>query len=232
MYPELCVQSLVTSKWWVKHEANSLCRGALIQAFVPHVDQTPYGFELVGRNSADKHDTAIVKVGPIKVDQPLKPTSLPVAAMPLNGGEIWGAYRAKKRPCLVLSCDHPIVNSELTKGMAHHSTAQTCVVAPYYGVTKNHTRSGYRKEFVERVQQCEYPQFFWDHLPFVDGEESILRLDQMQPIGTHHHAYKLSTHKLSDEALSLIDDMLSWLVWGGVAPDSQILAYRELIEAL
>jgi hypothetical protein len=96
------------------------------------------------------------------------------------------------------------------------------LVAPYYGAGRNNHRAGYRPEFVERVRHCEYPQFVWDHLPFAGGEESILRLDHLQPIGARYAAYKLSGFRLKDTAVEVIDELLSWLVWGGVTPDSLV----------
>lgn len=106
------------------------------------------------------------------------------------------------------------------------------LVAPYYGAGRHGYRAGYRPEFVERVRHCEYPQFVWDHLPFPGGEESILRLDHLQPVGTHYAAYKLSGFKLSEAAMEVIDEILSWLVWGGVPADSLVAMYRQEIEDL
>jgi hypothetical protein len=87
MFPEDCIQSIVGSdKWWVRNEEQRICRGALIFAFAPHVDQVPYTFEPVGRADAGRHDDAILRVSPLKVNPSLKPTDLPVAAMTLHTG--------------------------------------------------------------------------------------------------------------------------------------------------
>jgi hypothetical protein len=231
MFPDDCIQSVVGSgRWWDEYRDNALCRGALIFAFVPHFDQLPYTFEPVGRADATSHTSAIVKVSPLKIDQALKRSTLPVAAMPLHEGEVWAAYRAKRRPCVVLGCNHPTVESGLTRGMPKNSTAPTIIVAPYYGAKKGN-RAGYRPEFVERVRHCEYPQFVWDFLPFTEGEESILRLDQLQPIGAHYGSYKLSGFKLSNTALEVMDELLTWLIRGGVPKDSLVAMYRQEIEA-
>ena len=106
------------------------------------------------------------------------------------------------------------------------------LVAPYYGAARNNHRAGYRPAFVERVRHCEYPQLVWDYLPFAGGEESILRLGHLQPIGAHYTAYKLSGFGLCDTAIEVIDELLSWLVWGGVTPDSLVAMYRQEIEEL
>lgn len=233
MFPEDCLQSIIKpSEWWVKNEDNTLCRGALAFAFAPHVDQMPYQFEPVGRTDPLSHGTANLKVSPLKIDQPLKRVSLPVAAMTQNPGEVWAAYRAKRRPCLVIGSSNPTVDKNLTKGKPNHATAPTILMAPYYGADENGQRAGYSEPFRERVRHCEYPQFVWDCLPIPTGPtESILRLDHIQPIGTNYNSYKLSSYKLSEEALDIIDEQINWLLYSGVPEDSLIAMYREEIES-
>lgn len=230
-FPEDCLQSLIQpSEWWVKQTDNELQRGSLIFAFSPHIDQIPYTFKPIGRTVATEHGEAKVRVEPLKVDAPLQQTDLPVAAMTLNQNEVFAAYRAKKRPCLVLSAKSIEVKKELIRGKPKHSTTPTFLAAPFYGVVNNN-RAGYSKEFIERVRHCEYPQFHWDFLPFPGGEESILRLDQLQPFGTHYNSYKKTGYMLSKDAIDLIDDMFRWVIWGGVKKDSIILDYRNLVES-
>ena len=232
MYPEDCVQSIIQpDPWWISNTDKVLCRGALILAFIPHVDQVPYTFEPVARTEATQHDGAIIRVTPLRINQPLKKTELPVAAMPLHSGEVWAAYRAKKRPCLIIGATFPRVAQSLTRGMAGHSTAPTVLAAPYYGAAQDGRRSGYKPDFVERIRHCEYPQFLWDKLPIAGPEESILRFDHLQPVGTHHNSYELSQYKLSDDALGIVDDLFQWMVWGGVPENNLIIDYREQIES-
>jgi hypothetical protein len=231
MFPDDSLQSIIQpDPWWIKNESGKICRGAIISAFIPHVDQIPYTFEPVGRSVATEHESAEILVAPLKVDQPLKQTKLPVAAMTLHDKEVWAAYRAKKRPCLVFGTEKSMVDKALTRGKPNHSTAPTFLVAPYYGVDQNGKRAGYSEAFTERVRHCEYPQFHWDKLPNGGADESILRLDHLQPIGAHHDAYKVSDYMLSESAMDMVDDLLRWLVWGGVPEGSPILEYRSIIE--
>lgn len=234
MFPEDCIQSVVGGgEWWVKNETGTLCRGALIFAFVPHVDQIPFTFEPVGRNEADRHGDAKVKVAPLKVDQPLKKIDLPVAAMTLHHAEVWAAYRAKKRPCIVVGMPGKEVDRALVRGTPKGATAPTMLVAPSYGVQKNTNRAGFPPGFVERVRHLEYPQFFWDQLPESDKTpESIIRLDHLQPVGIHHHSLKITAWKLSSNGLTVIDEMLAILMEGGVEADSLVNMYREIIKEL
>lgn len=232
-FPEDCVQSAIcTGDWWLPHTDGQLCRGALLTCFAPHTDQVPYTFEPIGRTVATEHQLADVKVAPLKVDQPLKQLNLPVAAMPLHHGEVWAAYRAKRRPVLVLSEQCPTVDKSLTRGMPNHSTAQMMLVAPYFGVDQNGQRAGFSQAFVDRVRHCEFPQFMWDMLPMASGPaESLLRLDQLQPMGCHHNAYKFCGYRLSDEALAVVDEMLGWLLKGGIAEDHDLLAFKDIFGA-
>lgn len=232
MFPDDSLQSIIyPSDWWIKNENKKLCRGALIFSFAPYVDQIPYMFEPLGRNVATEHNSATVRVSPLRIDQPLNQVNLPVAAMTLHEKEVWAAYRAKKRPSLVFSSDSIQVDKSLTRGKPNHATAPTFLAAPYYGVDQNGKRAGYSPEFVERVRHCEYSQFHWDKLPISGADESILRLDHLQPFGAHHESYKVSDYMLSTDAMDLLDDLLRWLIWGGVAKGSMILEYRQLIDS-
>lgn len=231
MYPEDSVQSIIEpDPWWVNNAQGKICRGSIIFAFIPHVDQVPYTFEPIGRNDPREHETAEVKVEPLKVSQPLRQTDLPVAAMTLYHGEVWGAYKCKKRPCLVFGTEKSMVDKALTRGKPNHSTAPTFLVAPYYGADRTGQRAGYSEAFTELVRHCEYPQFHWDMLPIGGPKESILRLDHLQPIGAHHEAYQVSEHMLSESAMDILDDMLRWLIWGGLPEDSLILTYKNILQ--
>lgn len=233
MFPDDSIQSIITpSPWWEKSDGKKLERGRLIHAFAPYVDQVPYTIKPVGRMRASRHDSARLDITPLRIKERPAKESLPVAAMTLHKSEVWVAYRAKKRPCLVFGNSSPPVSDSLRRGMPKRSTAPTVLVAPYYGVDRNGTRAGYNPELVERIRHAEYPQFFWDKLPISGPEESVLRLDHIYPVGTHYLSYELSNYKLSYNAMEIMDDLFHWLIWGGVPEDSLILDYRKEIEAI
>lgn len=230
-FPDDCLQTVIEpSPWWVKDSSSSATRGALVFAFLPHVDQVPYTVQATARSVATEHDRANIEVKPLSIKQPRSRAALPVAAMSLHEGEIWSAYRAKKRPCLVVSNISQSVDKQLTRGKPNWTTAPTVLCAPYYGATQG-KRAGFSVEFVSRIRHCEYPQFFWDVLPHERGEESIMRLDQLQPVGIHHNSYELSGFRLSDDAMEIMDDYVRWVLWGGVRPDGMVAGFRELIES-
>lgn len=153
--------------------------------------------------------------------------------MPMHAGEVQTVYRAKKRPCLVIGCGGVPVNTELVKRSPKRSTAKTTLVAPYYGVDRTGgRRAGYNPDFVERVRHGTYPQFFWDRLPISGSPEgSILRLDHLQPVGTHSLSYEFSGHTIGAEAMEVIDEILRWLIWGGVDKDGLFAQWREELMA-
>ena len=230
MYPIDSVQNIVTS-WWEESSGNELKKGSLIYAFVPHVDQVPITLTPKGRKEAEQHDKAIIYITPLRIKDHRPKENLPVAALSLDEGELWTAYRAKKRPCLVLGTEQPKVDDKLRRDMPRKLTSPTILVAPYYGADKDRKRAGYNPQLVERIRHAEYPQFLLDQLPIGGPKESILRFDHIQPIGLHYYAYEHSGDSLSDEAVELIlDDWLKWLFYGGLPPDSFLLDYqREII---
>jgi hypothetical protein len=203
----------------------------LVWAYVQFFSKVP--FELVSeRIEAANHQTAFLKMQPLyTAGRRAGSPPLPVAAMPrLAGADCFIANRAKKRPCLVLGAvERHESRDPLTKGMAKYATEEFFLVAPYYSVEQE-ARSGYNAPFVERIRHAQYSRFFWDVLPGDRGHESILRLDQMQPVGFHHQAYDPFGFHLNRDALCLMDEWLNWLLYGAVG--EEIHAFRELIQQL
>jgi hypothetical protein len=231
-FPTDSIQNIVDS-WWEACGKDELKRGALIRAFVPHVDQIPNTLVPVGRKEADEHSKAIIEIAPLRISASRSKATLPVAALSIPEDELWIAYRAKKRPCLVIGIKQPPVDNALRRDMPKILTSQTLIVAPYYGADQDGKRAGYNPELVKRFRHAEYPQFMLDYLPIPGPVESVLRLDHMQPVGLHYQAYEHSGFCLSDEAVELIlDDWLQWLFYGGLPQNSLILDYQKEIMAV
>lgn len=228
-YPEDTIQNLA-QKWWEKDVGKHIGRGALVWAYVQYFSQVP--LELVPeRSEPENHKTAILNAKPLYAGgRKSAAASLPVAGMPrLEGADCFIANRAKKRPCLVIGAvDQVPVEFSLTYGMTKAATHQFFLVAPYYS-TEQAARGGYNPEFVERIMHAEYSRFFWDVLPGSFGHESVLRLDQIQPVGFHHQAYEPCGYKLSREALMLMDEWLNWLIYG--VSGENITLFKELIQS-
>lgn len=226
-YPDDSIQSSV-DVWWEKDESNQIQRGSLIYAFLPHVDQIPITLTPEGRKTPEDHSSGDIFIQPLRINDKRPKKDLPVAALSLHDKELWTAYRAKKRPGLVIGNETPVVDNSVRSGMPHRMTAPTILVAPYYGIDRDGSRAGCNPEFVERTRHAIYPQFFWDKLPIPGPDESLLRFDHIQPVGSHYYSYELSGFKLNDDALELvIDDWLTWLLWGGLPDNSLIIDFQK-----
>jgi len=232
MYPDDCLQALFDD-WWVEDENHDYSTGRLLWAFVPHVDQVPFALIPEGRDEPTNHSTAKYLIKPIQIQKPSRGPLLPVAALPNYPGEVRTVYRAKKRPVLVIGSGSKEVSKELRRGYPKWQTSPTILVAPYYGIENTHKRSGWPKKLIERVRRCEYPQYFWDILPLSSStNESILRLDHIQPIGLHHFSLEWTKFRLNEEAMELLKEQITWLLWGVLPEDSLFLEMREELLAL
>ncbi len=95
-------------------------------------------------------------------------------------------------------------------------------------------RSGLNKEFKKRIGKGMYPQYILDILPIKSRSpvESFLRVDHIQPIGKHHNSIELTDYRLTEGALTIFDEWISWLIYGNLDPDSLLYLYKEEITKL
>jgi hypothetical protein len=227
MYPEDTIQAYV-DPWWEEDKTPGLKRGRLIWGFVPHVPQVPMVLIPIGRSDPTDHERMQYKLEPLKAVKYSKLPRLPVAALPLLEGEVLSAYKAKKRPLLVVSTGGPEIPKEITGGSPKWQTLPAMLVAPFYGAGFDGKRAGFNEEFVRRIRRCEYPQYLYDKLPHGGRtEESILRLDHLQPFPLFDQAYQWTSHCLNEEALMILDEWLHWLVEGILQEDSILGMYRD-----
>ncbi len=77
-----------------------------------------------------------------------------------------------------------------------------------------------------------YPQFVWDKLPIAGAEESIVRLEHIQPVGKHHDSIELTRYRLGEEAIDILDEWLGWLFLGDLDEDSVLYCFRSEIANL
>lgn len=224
-YPEDSLQSFCKS-WWQEDLSKEIKRGQLIKAYVPYVDQIPNVLVPTGRKEATQHNTATYSIGPLAIGKHSKRSNLPVAGVPVPIGEELTVYRAKKRPMLVIGGGYTIPEN-LRRGKPKYQTAPTILAAPFYGIAHSQDRAGYNPEFVDRVRRCEYRHYIWDNLPFGGGEESLLRLDHMQPIGDHHQTIELAGFSLTDEAIVYLEEWLHWFLHKNMNQDSMLMQIRQ-----
>lgn len=230
-FPDDSVQSILDPavSWWEQTESKSVERGFLVQAFLPHVDQVPYTIIPKGRKDPKTHDKAYVQIRELDIKRPRTREDLPVAAMSLNEKEIWSAYRAKKRPCLVVGKARGTVDSAARRNMPKRSTDQTLLIVPYYGADQDGTRAGYNPQLVELIRHVRYPQFYMDMLPIGGTEISIGRFDQVQPIGRMFNSYEPTGYKLNPKALSILDELFQYYLYNQLDEDSELYAFLDLL---
>jgi len=223
-YPDVCPQKLI-EPWWENCPDNTIKPGRLVWSFLPHVDQTPYTLEPIGREEPTEHATGKVRIKAFQIDSPPSFKTLPVAAMPLYEKEMFGVYRTKKRPAIIISKGGTLVEKSLTKNKSKWRTNRTVLLAPSYSVDK-----GYSDEFCERVRRCEYPQFLWDFLPIGGTEKgSIVRFDHIQPAGKSEKSIELTEYCLSEKAMEFIFEWIAWLIAGVLDEDSIFCETRALL---
>jgi hypothetical protein len=215
-YPDDCVQTL-TSTWWIGNKADSIVRGRLLWTWIPYPELKPYRLVPEGRgDDARQHSRAHFRIETFRIGDPPKGiTSLPVAALPIRDDETYLVQRGKRRPAIVISTGGAGVPRELRAGDQRWQSARSILVAPYYGAEPGGTRGGWPAPFVERIRRAEYPQYMWDMLPIgSQSASSILRLDHVLTIGADPANWTTEPHVLSQEALVILDEWVSWLTTG------------------
>ncbi len=222
-YPDDSIQSFI-DPWWQKDAAPSLCPGRLIWHFAPYFNQTEQKFTPTARFDPRDHTTAQYRVEPLRIHQKSEATGLPVAALPLTNGEVYLLRKAKRRPAVVLAGASTPMPKKPT-GAASWMYTATMLVAPLYGGDQDGTRSGWRPDLVEAIRHCRWPQYFYEQLPLGKGPaESIMRLDNVHPIGRHQDCYELTDYRLSDNALAIVHDYWRWMNTGMLVENSELHA--------
>jgi len=224
MFPEDSIQHLFDS-WWVPDATNTICRGRVLDAFLPHVDQDPTAFIVEGRKDSAGHDQFNFRIEPLTIRTRANKPAIPVAALPLHGKEVHTICKSKVRRVLVVSAMNAPV--PMAHGAPVYQTAPTIQVAPYYGVDASGARAGWNPEFVRRIRLCEYPQYMWDMVPDSLTEESILRLDHVQPLIRWSDCYRVLPYRLSDDALEVLEDWQEWYRTGRLNPDGFLAMVRD-----
>lgn len=227
-YPNDSLQYYV-DPWWVRTEKTTKDRWRFGWALVRHISETPYTLEVMGRTDPKEHEQAELKIVPLDVKLPPTPRpDLPVAAMPLRRNELYCVQRGKIRPVMILAKTGTRIEPEYQSLLRNKLHYPLYLVAPYYSVDQDGTRGGIPPEFIPRLKSCEYSQYMWEILPDSRSQQSVLRLDQIQPIEPATCALDCTNFKLSDDAGMILDE---WIMWHlrQVAPssDSMFAEYKK-----
>lgn len=243
-YPQDAIQRLyssVDSPWWTKkpkETSDQVERWDLLVSLVPYLGEIPQR-ALLTRVDPQQHSKLDAKVVTFHIDRnkPVEDSDLPAAAFP-DGAFI---YPGKVRPVLVVGHVHGGPN-RATRGGAVSVTKPAFSVAPYYGAEADGTRTGFPQEFVSRIRQAQYAQFFWDHLPsglpHVGRSDctSVLRLDQIFPVyrmrSADVAAWAPTGWMLSEQAQSVMEEWLLWQVRGGIPDEGIIDTFRTILKEM
>ncbi len=231
-YPkDECFQEYVGDFWRVADDM-ALRPGALVWAFVPHTQHEPWRLTAVGRDNPTDHTAATYKIETLRIRAPIAKPQLPVAALPQYPNETLVVSRAKCRPCIVLTVGGAEVEKSLTLGShPKWQTAPAITVAPFYGADTTAQRAGWNKGLVDRIRAGEYPQYLWDKLPIDNGSSdvSILRLDHLQPVGRHGNSYEATGFQLTDDAMALLEEWITWHRTEKLASSGNLNEIRTLL---
>ena len=180
------------------------------------------------RGSTPKRSTVSKSSGSEK--RPGRHRTLPVAALPLRGGEEYLVRRGKRRPCLILASTEVPVDASVARGKRRWQTALTRLVMPYYSANGTPARAGWSPELVVRIRRCEYPQYFWRIClctahPKAPSCVSIMH-SRSATISPTSSGRVIGLHP---DALGILEDWFAWYVTGTLAQSSTISAARELL---
>jgi hypothetical protein len=229
VFPDISIQSVMGS-WWEPAPAGGIVKGSLVKPIVPYPDYKPLRMVPEGRGDDPRqHQSARYRLELFQTGQPMTGISaLPVAGTPLRAGETYIVRRGKVRPAVVLAIEGTPVSRELRRDQNSWQYKPALLMAPYYGVESDGRRAGWPAEFVHRIQRAEYCQYAWDVLPLPGNEAgSILRLDHLFPVAPDPANWQPTGFKLREEALSLLDEWVSWHVTGSL-PESTTLGYLRV----
>jgi hypothetical protein len=228
-YPDDSIQDQCDA-WWLEDSTRDVVRGRLLKTFVPFPEPKPFELVPVARPEPTEHKRALFNIQPFNLTGSTAPavSALPVAGMPLRPAERYAVIRGKVRPVLVVGGVHARVAGQFLVGAPGWQTAPSLLVAPFYGADQDGTRGGWHPEFVRRIRRAKYPQFVWDMLPLTGPSESILRLDHAFSISAHPEAFVFTPHRLSEEAVALVESWVSWLVTGALDVDCDLDVFRKI----
>ena len=230
-YPEDAIQAYV-DRWWEPAPASGgLRRGTLISCTIPHIAQVGTELEIVGPAGRRRPNAVEALVKPLDRGQPIAQPDPPSAALYTREDERWGLYKVKERPAILVADLPPEVDpNSLPEGSELPHVAPTLLVAPAYGIGGE---AGFPSALADRARRGQYPQYIWDLFPLADGpREVIVRLDQIQAVGRSPQHFVQTPWRLSDEALEVFEDWLTWMRTGTLDPDGTLKTVQDMLREL
>lgn len=226
-YPSDSIQSIVD--WWEPQDPKRITRGSLLRALVPYHYGSPTRLEAERQpRTPGDHERVQFSLKPFTVSTAPPAQKLPVAAIPHWDDVSWKIAAVKPRPVIVIAQTQVKVDAALRKGSPNYQHQDCFLVAPYFGADQNGARAGFRPELVDKIRHCTYPHLLWDSLPHkTSTPNSILRLDQLQPMVNHYQYHLHTGFRLGDDAMDILDEFLRWHLTGVLDPGSIIHDLRK-----
>ena len=141
--------------------------------------------------------------------------ALPLKSPPLSIKEEFSVVRAKRRPVIIIRVAKS-GQGQIT-GIAGSASRPLPMVLPLYSVEDLVGRQKYPSDFLARVQQLEYPEYF-----FLPADGAAIQKDSLLPLFRMAHAFdghlEPCQWKLTDEVLRILVGQVGfWLagVYGG-----------------
>lgn len=191
--------------------------GQLVWVPVPQLDPSPNVIEAVrGRPG---HADATCRWAPMTADHFRKrdDKDLPILHLGLSETEELLAFKAKKRPAVVLGTQADILGG-LVKAPSHHEEDRV-VVAPVYGIANEYDRKGFSPMLARRVRHLLYKQYFplaaWKETRTrrecpsgTSLEAGIVRFDRLQFVLPRQPGCSLVPLRVADEPLMFMHALL------------------------
>lgn len=229
------VISLISPYFRPLSSGPSVRVGQIVWAPVPNLEATPMVIE-AERPIPTSHGAARARFTPLddKHFSRKKIYKLPILSLHLGETEELLAFRAKKRPCVIVGTSSTLLQDAAEKAVPEHHREERVVVAPIYDLSSEEDPKGFDTVMATRVRHLLYRQFFpiasWTETRTgVQGalslREGILRFDRLQFIFPAPPALVPWPLALTEEVMELLH---AWLHHYFHAPQSETL--REVVE--
>jgi hypothetical protein len=213
--------------------------GQIGWAPVPHLQPQPHVIE-VERVESASHDPVRAKFVPLRDLHFTRksPKGLPILNINLGETEELLAYKAKKRPIVVVGTRSSILGGLGREGKPHHEESRI-VVAPIYGLATEDDRRGIGSILATRVRHLLYLQFF----PFAEWrearhdlkgassfDEGIIRFDRLQFLLPSAPGLQLAPVRMAPEVRVLMHNVL-W-AYLHADPSPELIEMREVLRSV
>lgn len=148
---------------------------------------------------------------------------LPLKIPALSIREEFPVVRAKRRPVILIKLADVAPASE-TGSLA--ATKGLPMVIPLYGVVDDMGRQKLSRDFLERVQRLEFPEFF-----FLPADGAAVKEDSLVPLNRMTHAFEghldARQWKLSDSLFGVLTGQINFWLTAGYGGEYE--AAREML---